>query len=169
MASMKQSSILQGVAQKGRVLQVVSTTKTDTYSTTSTSYVDVTGLSASITPSATSSKILVTVSVPFGYTGNNISVFTIRDGSDNVLINPDSPGDRAQSFFASNPASTGSMHPVSFTFLHEPSTTSAFTYKVSAYTSGTAATLYVNRSATDTDALTRGRGIATITLMEVAG
>ena len=43
----------------GHVIQVVQTFKDDVFNTTSTSYVDVTGLAASITPSSTSSKILV--------------------------------------------------------------------------------------------------------------
>ena len=44
----------------GKVLQVVSTTKTDTFTTSSTSFVDITGLSVSITPSSTSNKIKIT-------------------------------------------------------------------------------------------------------------
>mgnify|MGYP003320576220 CR=1 FL=1 len=44
----------------GKILQVVSTTKTNTFSSsTINAFVDITGLSVSITPSATSSKILV--------------------------------------------------------------------------------------------------------------
>ena len=43
----------------GKVLQVVQDTKTDQFETTSTSFSAVTSLSASITPSATSSKILI--------------------------------------------------------------------------------------------------------------
>ena len=38
----------------GKILQVKSTTKTDTFSTTNTSFTDVTGLSIAITPSSTS-------------------------------------------------------------------------------------------------------------------
>ena len=41
----------------GKVLQVLSTTKTDTFSTTSDSFTDITGLSVAITPSASSSKV----------------------------------------------------------------------------------------------------------------
>ena len=41
----------------GKVGQVVQTTKTDIFSSTSTSFTDVTGVTANITPSATSSKI----------------------------------------------------------------------------------------------------------------
>ena len=45
----------------GKILQVLQTVKTDTFTTTSTSFVDVTGLSVSITPATTSSKILILV------------------------------------------------------------------------------------------------------------
>jgi hypothetical protein len=47
----------------GKVLQVVSTTSTTRWSSSSTSWTSVSGLNASITPSATSSKILVMASV----------------------------------------------------------------------------------------------------------
>ena len=43
----------------GKVGQVLQTVKTDTFTSTSTSFTDITGLSVSITPSSTSSKILV--------------------------------------------------------------------------------------------------------------
>ena len=44
---------------RGKVLQVIQSVKTDTFSTTGGSLEDITGLSLSITPSATSSKILL--------------------------------------------------------------------------------------------------------------
>ena len=47
----------------GKILQVVSTTKSDGFSTTSSSFVDITGLSRTITPTAASSKIHIVVSV----------------------------------------------------------------------------------------------------------
>ena len=45
----------------GSVLQVVNVVKLTSFSTTSTSYVDITGLTASITPSSTNSKILLLI------------------------------------------------------------------------------------------------------------
>ena len=42
----------------GGIVQCVSTTKTDTFTTASTSFTDVTGLSATITPKFSTSKIL---------------------------------------------------------------------------------------------------------------
>ena len=57
-----------------RVLQVVSTTKTDTYTDSSASgtLTTVTGLSATITPSATTSKILIYVTLNYGANGGNV-------------------------------------------------------------------------------------------------
>jgi len=52
-------SIPKAALPTGSVLQVVSATKTDTLSTTSTGWLDVTGLSVSITPISSSSKIMV--------------------------------------------------------------------------------------------------------------
>jgi len=48
----------------GKVLQVVQTFKADSFSSSSTSFTDVTGLSVSITPSSASNKILVLCTVP---------------------------------------------------------------------------------------------------------
>ena len=151
----------------GSVLQVVSATKKDTFSTTSSTYVDITGLTATITPSATTSKILVSVALSFGHSSDNNSHLTIRDASNNVLIDPTSPGSRAQGFMSAQVAGIGNQEPVSFSFLHEPSTTSAFTYKVSGQTANN--TFYINRSDSDNNGSNRGRGISTIILMEVAG
>jgi len=43
----------------GSVIQTLSVTKTDTFSSSSTSFIDITGFSVSITPISTSSKILI--------------------------------------------------------------------------------------------------------------
>jgi len=59
----------------GKVLQVVSVTKVDAFTTTSASFVDVTGLTVSITPSATSSKILILSTFQAGNSGNNTDIF----------------------------------------------------------------------------------------------
>ena len=153
----------------GQILQVVSTTKTDTFSTTSTSLTDVTGFAATITPSDIANKVLVQISVPIGHSANllNNHFFTVADSSNNILIIPTSPGSRVASFHAGKQPEHDGMYAHSFTFSHSPSTTSPFTYKVrTAVTGGTG---YVNRSGTDADSASYGRGVATITLMEVAG
>ena len=71
----------------GHVLQVVSTTKTDFFSTTSTTYVDVTGLSATITPSSTSSKILVSVTgASSGSADNSFGYAVLLRDSTQILL-----------------------------------------------------------------------------------
>jgi hypothetical protein len=57
-----------GIGGVGKIGQVVTVTKTDEFTTTSTSFVQATGTSVSITPSSASSKILVLVSSSGGNT-----------------------------------------------------------------------------------------------------
>ena len=168
-------SAFTGVGQ-GSILQVVSTTKTDTYSESLATGVLssnlVTGLTASITPSSTSSKILVTVSVPlanssyFGYG----SYVMRRDGT--AIGVPDAAGSRTQLTAQGGSLSQNSVDiaTLSQSFLDSPGTTSSITYGISLHnpSSGTA-TVYANRSFSDQNNSRFARPISTITLMEVAG
>jgi len=65
----------------GKVLQVVSVTKVDTFTTTSSSYVDVTGLAATITPSSTGSKVLVISNISFSLSTADIVAVQLLRGS----------------------------------------------------------------------------------------
>jgi len=162
----------------GKVLQVVSTTKTDTFSTTSTSFVDITGLSASITPSSTSSKILVNVLIHSTATipsGNPQWVhFRLMRDATPIFVG-DSAGSREQDTFHIYTnvgfAPANANFPFSGNFLDSPNTTSSVTYKMQGWTNSTsgAPTLSVNRSVNDSDSSAYGRTASTITLMEVAG
>jgi hypothetical protein len=153
----------------GRIIKVVNTNKTDTFSTSSTSLTDVTGLSASITPAATANKVLVTVSIPWGVSNTvELALFTITDGSNNILINSASPGSRTPAIINQFGLVSASMGLATFSFVHSPNTTSSFTYKVRAQSSG-GATLHVNRGNGDENVAGRTRGIATITLSEIKG
>jgi len=159
------------IVQPGAVLQVVQGIKTDTFTTASTTYVDVTGLTATITPSSTSSKIMVFASVVWsGSSTAELTFLTLADGSNNNLILPDSPGSREPGFVGQFPAGNQTLgaEVASFSFLHSPATTSAFTYKIRA--KGTAgSTALINRSSADDNTVSRLRGVSTITLMEIAG
>lgn len=157
-----------GGSQTGNVIQVVSTTKTDTFSTSSASFTDVTGLSASITPGSASSKILVIAQIATGHsvTTNNHYV-TVTDGSNNNLCVPDTPGSRTPTFFGEVASNIASLNVANISFVHEPATTSSFTYKVRDMVTG--GTGYVNRTGTDSDSSGFPRSVSTITLMEIAG
>lgn len=149
-----------------RVLQVVSTTKSDAFTTTSTTMTDITGLSATITPSATSSLILVQA-VLWGSPDHGVSdaYFQLVRGSTAIFIG-DAAGSRRRQIqvTSAGSAATGDH---SVLILDNPATTSATTYKLQITTSGSG-TAYVNRSKTDTDSASFSRQASSITVMEIS-
>lgn len=149
-----------------RILQVVSTTKTDTFSTTSTSYTDITGLSVSITPRETSSKVLVFANFQASVSGDIAVMFQFVRGTTAISIG-DAAGNRTRasaSLLQSN--ITEQLGTFSFHFLDSPATTSATTYKVQTFVN--AGTMYVGRTGSDSDLATRPRTASTITVMEIS-
>ena len=150
----------------GKVLQVVSTTKLDTFTSSSTTPVDVTGLSVSITPSSTLSKILVFVSIAGN--GNNTlnqAYFRLnRDATD--LMQPTSPGSRSSGAVALYINNASSVQNGSINYLDSPASTSALTYKIQGFAGGSG-NIYVNRSTNDTNDVAHARGVSTITVMEI--
>jgi len=152
----------------GSVLQVLQTTKTDAFSTTSTSYVDLTGLSISITPSSTSSKILVFYNIDAGTAGDVAHGYlTLIRGSTEIFKADTASNRRSATSVINTGTQTSQMHSASY--LDSPSTTSATTYKVQILSSNGSA-IYVNRSGRDLDNLTNdGRTVSSITVMEIAG
>lgn len=151
----------------GTVLQVLQTQKTDTFTTSSTSMTDVTGLSQAIIPAASANKVLIRSVMNVG-TGvsNQMFVQIVRTSTPIGIGDAASNRTRASTgLIAVGAASTDSLV---VEWLDSPSTTSSTTYKIQAMCS-TAGNIYVNRSATDTDASTFIRGASTITLYEVKG
>lgn len=163
-----------GAVSGGKILQVVTTNKIDAFNTNSTSYVDITGLSATLTPSATTSKVLVQVSLgSFQSSGSNNRAYcrlkqAISGGATTYPFLPnDATGHEAiaTSCFRSNDGDWHQM-PVSFMKLTDAlNTTSAVTFTVQAETDGSTAQL--NKSY-NTDGNT-GNCHSSITLFEIAG
>lgn len=164
-AKIADSAITDALLPAGSVLQVVSTTKTDVFSLSghTNTWVDITGFSVSITPSSTSSKILVTGYVAGGATAQVTQVYRLRRGETNIAIGSSSTTIRNDNE-APNVAARA-WHHAPFSYLDSPSTTSATTYKLQIYdTSISSPTQYVNRNGdTGSDA------VSTITVMEIAG
>ena len=154
----------------GSILQVVSTTKTDTFtaSMASGSQVTITGLSATITPTSTASKIYVSAGVTMGG-GGPIALILQRDGS--PIIVGDATGSRTSVTSGATVESDferGLTAPIFA--LDSPSTTSAITYGVNILNArGDTFTHKVNRPDADQDTARYWRSVSTITLMEVAG
>jgi hypothetical protein len=127
----------EAAAAGGKVLQVVTVVKSDRFSTTNqdTNYVDITGLSVSITPSATTSKILVQVNIGKTACSNAAMVtnFVVLRGSTALAIGDAYSSNPRVSFTASNPAAHAPSAAAGFLYLDEPTipaTPVAITYKV---------------------------------------
>jgi hypothetical protein len=148
------------------VVQVKSTTKTDTFTTSSTSFTDLTGVSVSITPTSASNKIFVLVSLSVGNdpATSTPMVQLVRD-STSIGIG-DAAGSRTRATADGNSAGTSNTQSLSANFLDSPATTAATTYKIQIRTN-VAGTVTVNRASSDTDTASRPRTISTITVMEV--
>ena len=159
---------------KGKVLQVVSTTKTDTFGVTATATkTAVTGLTVNITPSSSSNKIFVMVSLAVG---NNESQNSTRGritrtvgGTETLLDEGASAGTRDTASFDIYQNNGNHQEKVSMTFLDSPSSTAQCTYGVKINASGSSGDILVNRARTDaSDGLDRVRTSSTITVMEVS-
>ncbi len=157
------------IVQPGSILQVVSTTKTDTFTTSSTSYTDLTGLSVSITPSSASNKIFVLYSIFLGQGSQSFGNLRLVRNSTNIALGDTSAGRDSVTISAWTGGSNNYHTVPAGIFLDSPSSTSAVTYKFQIRTAGSADTQYVNRNARDDTAGNDPRGVSTITVMEVAG
>lgn len=155
------------IAQTGAVLQVIQTVKTDTFTSTATTWTDVTGLSVSITPTATTSKILVCFNVYFNMTGTQAASLRLMRDSTAIYIG-DAAGSRPRaSVFIRD---TGNVSTSSAMYLDSPSTTSSVTYKLQMDTNGGAPAGSINRGYLDSDtAHYDARTASAITVMEIAG
>jgi hypothetical protein len=137
----------------GTLLQLQSTTQTSVVSTSSSSYVDIPGMSVNITPTSSSSKIFVQVLMG-GAANSGITDFPVlRNGSQ--IANCEG------TLYDNNDGNT--MKTISLGYLDSPGTTSTLTYKVQWQNSGGTSYLNANRS---------GGGVtrtASITVYEIAG
>ena len=153
-----------------KVLQVISgTPKTDTFTTTSGSYVDVTGLSVTITPTSATSTILVLFQVNGSQeVGAGRTSLKLLRGS-TVIDAGDVAGSRTPAlggFSAIDQSITST--PVSGSFLDSPATTSSTTYKIQVAMAAGSGTAYINRTMQDADNANQIRMASTIIVMEIA-
>jgi hypothetical protein len=159
-AGIAPGAITTGLLPAGSVLQVVSTTKTDQF-TMSGAYADITGLSATITPTSTSSKILVFYSVLVGNTGADSRTST-RLLRDSTPVSVATVGSADTAFFFTGITRNFTVGVLAGSFLDSPNSTASTVYKMQLTGDGTAT---VNRRG---DSTTTG-ATSTITLMEIAG
>ena len=157
----------------GGIIQVRSTTKTDTFAMPSndTSFHTVTGLSVTITPTRSDSKIFIMYDMNWSTSTGHCSCRLMRDST--PIKVGDASGNKSQV--------TGQIHytasdqydleNVAGTHMDSPATTSAVTYSMQVGTPYSASyEVYVNYHAEDGQNLAwQGRGASSITVMEVSG
>ena len=135
----------------GKIGQVVQTVSSSKIASTSTSFTDV--LTVAITPTATSSKVLIQFVGSFGNGGEDIDAFyqILRDST--ALQVPYHIGD-------ADIQQTRSNNSCSCTLLDSPSSTSEITYKMQFKTSSNE--IFLNRNGANDQC-----GFTTFTVMEV--
>ena len=150
----------------GGIIQLVSITKTDPFNTQSTSYTDVTGLSATITPTSATSKIFVLVTA-CGNTNGSKGYGQIVRGSTPIAIG-NADGSKIRATFDMNNAGSGNRGQsyVAQT-LDAPGVTGNVTYKLQVRHENGSGDVFINRIADTNDNAVNCRYSSTITLMEI--
>jgi hypothetical protein len=168
--------ITKGSMPAGSILQVVSARNGDFFSTTSTSWVDITGLSVNITPTSSTSKVFVMVS--FGRATTSAynldfacSIRVLANGSDALNINGNSSGSREKVAMVINGLAFNADHsPGGFgcSGLESPGTTSTVTYKVQVRVQSPAFNMNGSPNNVDSGSTYHGRSASSITVWEIA-
>tara|TARA_R100001443_G_C3286291_1_gene161656 strand:+ start:50 stop:559 length:510 start_codon:yes stop_codon:yes gene_type:complete len=167
---MTQTKVATNFLGAGAVGQIVSVTKTDSFSTTSTSLADITGFTASITPQSTSSKILILSSFSWGSNASPYPKFSLLRGSTEINVG-DAQGSssRVSTGNGTDPAAdegTLCNEQIHHHYLDSPSSASAVTYKWQTFTFNSGRQIYIGRTQYDTNS--NGLAIPTnITLIEL--
>ena len=140
----------------GKILQVVSTTKTDIFTTSSLTLVDVTGFNVTITPASASNKILIILGMMISNTSaGQSSVISLRRDSTSIAA---ATTDQTARVFTASASAGGHF---SLSHLDSPATTSAVVYKIQVRAD--AGTVGVGKYAGSTQP-----SVSTITVMEIS-
>jgi len=160
------------IGYAGAILQTNSATKTDTQSTASSSPVDITDLSVTLSVASSSNKLLITGFVVLGfYSDVNRSVVIDVNGS--TVGSGAAAGSRTTAHSGGNYASADDRWktvcaPVNY--LYQCTASGSHTVKLRFFNGDTSGqSLYVNRSQIDDNASYQTRYVSTLTVSEVQG
>ena len=157
----------------GGIIQVKQTVKTDTFSTLSETFTDVTGLSVSITPKFSTSKIMVSYS-GCGGSGQNrvghIRLARVIGGTTttDIFIGDQSGASQAQASSSFVQTNTYFVSSFSGTFIDSPSTTSAVTYKLQLAAGDQDYQVHIGRTHDNSNEFSRSKTPSQITVMEIS-
>lgn len=123
-------------------MNTASASKLDTFSTASTSFVDVTGMSVTITPSSTAAKVLLLVTLGLVANGaSQVTRFNLVRGSTTIAQPSGSPSTPSTVNFLLENLAVAIPGPISF--VDSPASAAATTYKLQMAVTGN--TSYLNR------------------------
>ena len=163
-------TIAASVLPAGSVLQVVQGYTSASFTTTSGTLVDITGLTATITPISSNSKILVMTTLNHSESASTpYPLLVLLRGATQIALG-DAIGSAQRSSmggWGGSTAGAGTLYQGTLNYLDSPATTSPTTYKWQVLTFSSR-TFYFNRSESTADAQTRSAP-SSIILMEVAG
>jgi len=145
----------------GKLLQVVSATKTDTATNGSGTYSSITGLSVDITPASSSNKVLVFWNVNVNGNNDGSCIGIIRDST--LIAEADSYSSTIPCTANTYTTNAGQIRNLAGQHLDSPSSTSALTYAVQWKSEGSQ-TDYLNRAESEG---TSSRCVSSITVMEI--
>jgi hypothetical protein len=169
-ASLVDGNVTTAKLGAGTILQVAGAVLTGVTSTTSSSFVDISGLSVTMTPRSAASRFFVTVTVSgarsSGSNNNGNGLLAIR--RNDAVLSPiaDAAGSRATGSAPLGSNTSGNTDSVQW--VDSPNTTSAVTYKA-VFRRAAQGTVFVNRDESDSDSSSNRRYASEITVMEVAG
>ena len=158
-------------ANAGKILQVIQTVKKNRQTINSTTLVDITGMSVSITPSSASNKVLVNYSLVVFSNAVYYALRLLRDSDSTIFIGDENPSATSQNraSFGSYDSSYVIADTIAQSFLDSPNTTSAITYKLQAYSPYSSAyTIGINGGVVLDNYSYMNNCVSTITAMEVA-
>ena len=157
----------------GGIIQVVQTIKTDDDFSTSaplSTKATITGLTATITPKFSTSKVLIMMNLMVGAGGDTTGGGTILRDSTPIGI-ADASGSRSRNTFGFGLRSAQALwrsQMVSHTILDSPATNNAVTYSIKIGGNGFQ-TIYINREGRNSDNATDTTiASSTLTLMEIS-
>jgi hypothetical protein len=155
----------------GKILQVLQVTKTDTASTGSNSYADISGLTQAITTTG-SNKVLIRAIIHFGVNGGHSMLMrlarTTSGTTSNDIFIGDASSNRSRVSMGGHASNANWEQNVEMTeFLDSPSV-GTHTYSIQWAVPSGASTMYLNRSERNNDDVSEVIVPSILTLMEVA-
>ena len=158
-------------ANAGKILQVIQAVKKNRQTINSTTLVDITGMSVSITPSSASNKVLVNYSLVVFSNAVYYALRLLRDSDSTIFVGDENPSATSQNraSFGSYDSSYVIADTIAQRFLDSPNTTSATTNKLQSYSPYSSAyTIGINSGVALDNYTYMNNCVSTITAMEVA-